>query len=308
MKKYLLTGLLLSIAAIPALSEYNYITIIRGSERVSYPIEGTDRVIFTEEDETTPGEGYELRVLTFEDADYRAGANMVGAYSWTSLIDSPQYGGPLLYPASADDLYHWYDENNTFLAHDFPNSYGDGKYWGGGHAISNYVDTDLLNGDFMHQLAVYECDAEGHGGHNGSANFAVHNGYKDDVMGAYNVLPALYFGDGQARVIDHMYVCATTYLAYCVANDNGLTSPVGEDGYVKLVAIGYDAEGNESGRVEFEIANGQGVHTSWEKWDLSPLGEVLMVEFNMEGNSDNGFGFSQPAYFAYDDVAVRFPL
>ena len=26
----------------------------------------------------------------------------------------------------------------------------------------------------------------------------------------------------------------------------------------------------------------------------------------MTGSSDNGYGFSQPAYFAYDDVAVRF--
>ena len=31
-----------------------------------------------------------------------------------------------------------------------------------------------------------------------------------------------------------------------------------------------------------------------------------MVEFNMAGDSDNGYGFSQPAYFCYDDVAVRF--
>ena len=28
--------------------------------------------------------------------------------------------------------------------------------------------------------------------------------------------------------------------------------------------------------------------------------------FNVTGSSDNGYGFSQPAYFAYDDVAVRF--
>jgi hypothetical protein len=27
----------------------------------------------------------------------------------------------------------------------------------------------------------------------------------------------------------------------------------------------------------------------------------------MAGTNDNGYGFSQPAYFAYDDVAVQFP-
>lgn len=44
----------------------------------------------------------------------------------------------------------------------------------------------------------------------------------------------------------------------------------------------------------------------WTKWDLSGLGKVLKVTFNVTGSSDNGYGFSQPAYFAYDDVAVRF--
>ena len=32
----------------------------------------------------------------------------------------------------------------------------------------------------------------------------------------------------------------------------------------------------------------------------------MMVYFNMEGSVTNKFGLSLPAYFAYDDVAVRF--
>ena len=46
--------------------------------------------------------------------------------------------------------------------------------------------------------------------------------------------------------------------------------------------------------------------TEWAKWDLSGLGKVVSIEFNITGSSDNGYGYSQPAYFAYDDVAVRF--
>ena len=44
---------------------------------------------------------YELRVLTFEDADYKGGTNFAGGNNWTSLIDSPQYGGKMLYGESA---------------------------------------------------------------------------------------------------------------------------------------------------------------------------------------------------------------
>ncbi|WP_195498189.1 DUF4465 domain-containing protein [Alistipes senegalensis] len=44
----------------------------------------------------------------------------------------------------------------------------------------------------------------------------------------------------------------------------------------------------------------------WQKWNLSELGKVSRIEFNVTGDSDNGYGFSQPAYFAWDDLAVRF--
>ena len=100
---------------------------------------------------------------------------------------------------------------------------------------------DLTHGDFQHQLAVYYQDAKtGFGGHNGSKNFCVHYGYADNSGYATGPLPYIYFGDGVARVVDHMYVTMTTYLANCVANGNGLTAPAGKDDWGKLVAIGYD--------------------------------------------------------------------
>lgn len=242
---------------------------------------------------------YELRVLSFE-----------GSY-WSALIDSPQYGGPLLYGESgmgpAD--YSWYDEGNTFLKHEMPVNFGTTCYWGGGHAISNYVETDMSKGDYLTQLAVYYKDpSTGFGGHNGSENFCVHFGYKDGSP--YNMtenLPAIYFGDGQARVIDHLYIMWNTYLANCVFNGNGLTAPLTPDGYVKVIATGFDANGDKiETELEYFLAGSNGTIQEWTKWDLSSLGKVSKIEFNMAGDSDNGYGFSQPAYFCYDDVAVRF--
>ncbi len=63
-------------------------------------------------------EDYELRVLTFEDADYKGGTNFAGGNDWSSLIDNPQYGGKLLYGSgggvdSIDAAYKWTDTNNT---------------------------------------------------------------------------------------------------------------------------------------------------------------------------------------------------
>ena len=216
-------------------------------------------------------------------------------------------GRPLLYPKN-NQLYNWSDANNTFLASELPNGWGDYQYWGGGHAISNYLDMDLTHGDFQHQLAVYYQDAKtGFGGHNGSKNFCVHYGYADNSGYANGPLPYIYFGDGVARVVDHMYVTMTTYLANCVANGNGLTAPAGKDDWVKLVAIGYDEDGKEvATRPEFYLVGAEGNILEWTKWDLSALGKVVKIDFNVTGSNDNGYGFSQPAYFAYDDVAVRF--
>ena len=266
----------------------------------------------------TAQEDYELRILTFEDEDAKFSEYTLeyGDYptitTWSDLIDDPQYGGPLLYGEMGMGMeapYKWYDEGNTELMHESPMGYGTYCYWSGGHAISNYVCEDVASeyrnyGDMNGQLTV--CATSGN---NGSANFAMHYGYMDGS--SYNLteyLPALTFGDGVARVIDHMYVHMNAYLLNCILHGNELTDPVGEIDYVKLEATGYDENEEATGTVEIYVCTSpMDFVTEWTKWDLSELGEVVRVEFNVLGTNDNGYGFSQPAYFAYDDVAVRFP-
>lgn len=259
---------------------------------------------------------YELRVLTFEDADYKGGTNFAGGNDWSSLIDEPQYGGDMLYPdgsGTTDEskAYTWYDAGNTELKHTLPKSWDNYCYWGGGHAISNYTSSNFEQyGDFNHQLTVYSktASADVAGGHNGSNNFAVHFGYKDNSgYTDSQILPSFAFADGVARVVDHMYVNNICYALNCYLNGNGLTAKIGPDDWVKLVATGYDAEGNKTGDASIYLCNGpDNIIMDWTKFDLSGLGKVAKVEFNITGSSDNGYGFSQPAYFAYDDVAVRF--
>lgn len=271
---------------------------------VTVGVVGSDGAVVTASIYVTSS-SYELRYLTFEDEDYKG---TQGVNYWSSLIDTPQYGGPLLYPSS-DNVYNWYDQGNTEIAHRFTDEWGDHKFWGGGEAISNYVEQDVDSGDFQHQLAIYYKHPEtGFGGHNGSRNFCVHYGYRDDSGYGGTKLQAIWFEDGVARVVDHMYVTATTYLLNCVVSGNGLTDPVGPDGFVRLVAIGFDENGAEITSVQptFEIANYERTVIDWQKWDLSELGKVSRIEFNVTGDSDNGYGFSQPAYFAWDDLAVRF--
>ena len=251
-----------------------------------------------------------MRVLTFEDSDalftpYMLDYAGVTINTWSDLIDSQQYNGPLTYDYNGG-LYTWYDENNTELTHSFTT-----PYWSGGHAISNYV------------IADYETLPEGYygwyelqfanpiGGHNGSSNFCVHNGYVDDFntslgYGAYR--PAIVFADGVARVVDHMYVTNINYVLNSLTYGDGFNQPATSDTYYKILAYGFDADDNNTGVAEFYLCRNGELVTTWEKFDLSSLGKVVRIEFNMDASDDQkgDYGMNAPAYFAYDDVAVQF--
>ena len=287
---------------------------------------------------------YELRVLTFEDKDakfnpYTLDYADVEITTWSDLIDDPQYGGPLTYGDFQNTMYNWYDEDNTELTHTFPYNYSY-CFWGGGHAISNYWGKGWSDEDRDIHIAKYYGEdyvtenagndqmlgwfnlqfmipVEAHSGD----NFAVHYGYKDDNSFIEN-LPEISFGDGEARVIDHMYVCNTNYTLNQLYN--GVKSEAGnsfggnwegltEDAWLKIVAQGFDdveadAYAEPISEVEFYLVEGKNVVTEWQKWDLSELGAVKKVRFNFLYSDEMGgkYGFTIPGYFAYDDVAVRF--
>ena len=235
---------------------------------------------------------YDLRTLTFE------------GEPWTALIPDSEYG-------NGNGQYDWDDEGNTALSFTRnPNALFPGY---GGHAISNYTGSDLSQGDYMHDLQAYNVT----GGANGSENFCVHFGYIDDSgMGMMNNLLGFEFEGGVARTIESMYVTNTTYVYNILENGDGWMVPVGgvsDDCWLKVVAYGYDdsdADDDEyTNSVEFTLwENGQGVK-EWTKWDLSGLGKVVEVRFNLIGSDElyaSGYGLGAPGYFAYDDVVVRF--
>lgn len=236
-----------------------------------------------------------MRILTFEDG--------AGSSYWASLIDDSQSNGKLLYGESGagSTFYSWIDEGNTLLAHEFEVNKDQGMaYWSGGEAISNYVETNLKNGTSNFQLSVPMKDpVTGFGGHNGSKNFCVH-------YDSYLNSQSLYFSDGEARVIDHMFVAPTTYLLNVEKNGNDFSGKIGPNDWFKITATGVDANGENTGTCDFYLAKDGKMVEDWTCWDLHSLGKVMVVYFKMDGSVTNQYGLSLPAYFAYDDVAVRF--
>ncbi len=288
----------------------------------------------------------ELRVLTFEDDDAKfepyyldyaddwAGREIS---TWSDLIDDPQYGGPLTYADFLSAMYTWYDENNTELTHTFPDNYAY-CFWGGGHAISNYWGGGFTNEDRDKHIAKYygQDYVDQNAGndaalgwfnvqfmtpvpaHSGN-NFAVHYGYKDFFSYVEN-LPEISFADGEARIIDHLYVTNTSYtlnqlyegvMSEAGNSFGGSWTGLTADAWLKITASGFENIDDEepTSEVEFYLVQGEDVVVDWQKWDLTGLGKVAKVQFNFLYSEEMGgkYGFTIPGYFAYDDVAVQFP-
>ena len=290
----------------------------------------------------------DIRTLTFEDQDAKFESYYLDyaddwsgreICTWSDLIDDMQYGGPLTYADYMSAMYTWWDEGNTELYHMFPDNYAY-CFWGGGHAISNYWGEGYSDEDRDRHIAKYYGEdyvTENAGNdqmlgwfnlqmmipvkaHSGD-NFCIHYGYKDDYSYIEN-LPEWLFADGEARVIDHMWVTNTNYtlnqLVGGVKSEQGNTfggswEGLTEDAWLKLIAQGFDdvdadAYTEPISEVEFYLVQGMNVVTDWQKWDLSGLGKVAKVRFNFAYSDEMGgrYGFTIPGYFAYDDVTVRF--
>lgn len=225
--------------------------------------------------------------------------------SFSALIDSPQYYGPLLY--SAKD-YTWSDGHisHTCEKADW-GEYGYG--WNSGAAISNY--TSKVYGDNNLQLSVATTAEKG--GHNGSSNFAVWYGHDWADAG----LPEFSITKGERIKLKEMYVNNTAYgLSNCYDGEGKCIIAEGQEIYVELHAnferdLPLDGGQNSAKKtVKFSLVNGPAsIVKEWTKWDLSDVSmdgfHLVSFYFNVNGNIENSYGFSYPAYFAFDDLCYE---
>ncbi|MBQ9645321.1 MAG: DUF4465 domain-containing protein [Prevotella sp.] len=248
-------------------------------------------------------QSYEVRTLTFEDGDYKGTTeNFAGKLDWSSLIDQ-QYGGPMLYPADFDEdegdiVYWWYDEGNTEVYSKLTNAYGDGCFWAGGIAISNYVDADLTNGDNQHQLAVPMS--------NGSQNFAVVYCNSNSTISAYNPQTDLTIVDGKYHVVESMRISPTLYQLAVAKGGNGYAKALTAGGDYLTLTIHGVVDEDIVATVKVDLARDGEFLEDWTTVDLTSLGEVNGLLFTMDTN-DQSYGYAnQPTYFAFDDLKIRF--
>lgn len=234
-------------------------------------------------------------VITFENVDpsYLAGHTAYGENLYSGYEN--QYLG---YSDTGSGLYMMINETGDYS--DVP------TFYNGGVAISQWNDTTTAG--YTNQCSVYYRDVTtGKGGYDGSNTFAV--SYGNSSVSFLNGKK----GTDKECVFDHFYVTNTTYAALSMKNGDAFGAKVfnrDDKDWFKLVIEGVNKSGVSTGTVEFYLADfrtasSPGVITEWTKVDLSPLGSVAEIKFNLQSNDVGEYGMKTPAYFCFDNLAIK---
>lgn len=223
---------------------------------------------------------------------------------WSALIDTPEYGGPLLYGKGEgfptdEGVYEWTDEV-TSLHSKLNNAWGSWAYWSGGAAISNY-HCDIANGGPNTQLSL-PTETPAHSGD----NFIVTYGYSDGSQFATDSRPVFDFQDGVARQVKGLWITNNSYFLHSLTQGDSFNQSATDDTFIDVTFEGFDAAGISQGMVKYRIQDGKKALTDWAYVDLSSLGKIntLKINYEFSKDQDNGYGFSAPAYLVIDDIEI----
>lgn len=227
----------------------------------------------------------------------------------TAIADFEDLTPPTAYTGPGGGAYYnGSDGAGGFLSGDvwFTNNYS--AAWGSwdGWAYSNTTDTTTPG--FTNQWSAITG-----GGVDGSANYGV--SYYS-TFGSNNTQVLFGYSSGEyAQTVDGFYVTNTTYAWDSMTNGDAFAKQFGgttgdDPDWFKLdvygLGSGYERTGDS---VEFYLADYRFVDpdedyivTDWTWLDLTDLGGVYGLEFELTSSDIGDFGMNTPAYFAMDDL------
>jgi len=203
---------------------------------------------------------------------------------------------------------HWNgsDGSGEFTSGDvhFVNHYNaDWDFWDG-FAYSNCTDPNLIG-----LPAQYNAIAGG--GQGGSANYGV-------VFVGWETLPTLTLSTLQ--VLSGLYVTNDCYAYYDMLHGSAFSKkfggPAGKDeDWFKLTITGKDAAGQVTGTVDFYLADFRFaddtqdyILDSWAFVNLATLGEVKILQFQLDSSDKGPLGLNTPTYFCIDTIIPQSPI
>lgn len=119
---------------------------------------------------------------------------------------------------------------------------------------------------------------------------------------------------GEPQVVSGCYLTNNAYAYLSMKNGENGTKQFQQGDWFKLTITGLDAEGNQTGTVDFYLADlrseneaEQYILDEWRWCDLTSLGAVKRLEFNMSSTDNGQWGMNTPAYFCMDNLGGEKP-
>lgn len=217
-----------------------------------------------------------LRVATFEDV---------------TDITEPEDGHMSV--STEDD-----DEREFFTSGDFAFNSGcmsDYSYWYWfGYASSTETKFETLADQWNNVVG---------GGYNGSKNYGV------AYAAAFNGPCYVTLLSDEPAVVPGFYITNSSYAYTSMTEGDASAKKFGTGDWFLLTIKGYDADDNETGKKEYYLADMREdygyIINDWRYVDLSSLGKVSKIGFELTSSDNGSWGMNTPAYFCFDDFGAE---
>ena len=192
------------------------------------------------------------------------------------------------------------DERTEFTSGDFEFASGcmsDYDYWYF-FGYANRTDTKFESLDDQWNNVVG-------GGYDNSANYGV--AYAAAFNGPTYVTVLNH--DGGA-VVPGFYITNSSYAYNSMTGGDSFAKKFGKGDWFKLTVTGYDAAGEVTGTKDYYLADLRDpskayIINDWRYVDLSGLGKVSKLGFELSSTDNGDYGMNTPAYFCFDNFGAE---
>ena len=192
------------------------------------------------------------------------------------------------------------DERTEFTSGDFEFASGcmsDYDYWYF-FGYANRTDTKFESLDDQWNNVVG-------GGYDNSINYGV------AYVAAFNgpTYVTVLNHDGGA-VVPGFYITNSSYAYNSLTGGDSFAKKFGKGDWFKLTITGYDAVGEVTGTKDFYLADLRDpskayIINDWRYVDLSGLGKVSKLGFELSSTDNGDYGMNTPAYFCFDNFGAE---
>ena len=142
------------------------------------------------------------------------------------------------------------------------------------------------------------------GGYGGSKNYGV------AYAAAFNGPCYVTLLSDEAAVVPGFYITNSAYTYSSLTQGDGYAKKFELGDWYLLTVTGYDADDNVTGTKDYYLADLREAASAyiiddWRYVDLSTLGKVKRLMFELSSSDGEGFNINTPTYFCFDDFGAQ---